>query len=178
MRPEARKPTDTEQKLIILKALGTLGSLTDLQLLNILSESGLMNYFDMMLTLNDLCAQGQCSVRAVYNGREYTLTRAGLEALTLFENKLPQSVRRSIDDTVHASAESVRTQQTCPAEYRQTSRGDYLLTMRVREQGTDMMTVSLNLPDERMAKAVQSRWPDLAPGMYRAFFEEPGEETT
>ncbi len=177
MQSEARKPTDTEQKLIILEVLGSLGSLTDLQLLNILSDSGLMNYFDMMLTLNDLCAQGHCAVRTVYNGREYSLTRAGQEALTLFQNKLPSSVRRSIDDTVRASTEAVQAQQAFPTEYRQTPRGDYLLTMRVREQGTDMMSVSLSLPDENIAKQIQSRWPSLAPGMYRAFFETPGKDT-
>ena len=82
IQPPRRAPDD-EQKLMVLYSLSRLGPCTELQLLQFLFENDLLNYFDMMFALGDLCDRGQ-AVRMKKNaGYLYQVTDAGKEAVTL-----------------------------------------------------------------------------------------------
>ena len=91
LEPPRRAP-DNEQKLIVLCCLNRLGPCTELQLLQFLFEYDLMNYFEMMFALNDLCDRGQAARTKKGAGYLYAVTAAGVEALMLFGGA-PQRVR-------------------------------------------------------------------------------------
>ncbi len=172
-----RKMTATEQKLSILHILHLFGGLSDLKLLQFLTDQKIMNYFDMMFTLNDLCAQGHCSRREVPGGYHYSITPAGEEALDYFGKQVPSSLRDQIFTAYTACKDAYRQAQEYPAEYRQAGRGEYLLSMRIVEKDLELMNVTLSLPDEAMARQIRTRWPDIAEKIYGAFFDirEEGE---
>ena len=175
MADSEHRMTATEHKLAVLTILRLFGGLTDLKLLQFLTEEKLMNYFDMMFALNDLCAHGQCSRKEVPGGYRYTITPAGEEALALFQKTVPFSLRDRIQSAYDRCRDDYRRAQEFPTDIRQTGRGEYQLRMRIMEKDMETMSVSLSLPDESMARRIGEKWPAVAEKIYRSFFENDGE---
>ncbi len=167
MSPEnVRRPTDEEKRLMLLYIIGHAGQLSDMQLLQLLFENDLMNYFDMMLTLNDLVSQGQCVRTPVLGKTLYSLTAAGREALELFSRIIPASVREKLDTVLPYWTERFRTEQEYPASWRQTRRGEYVLDMGINEQNMALLRITLSLPSEDMARTLGEAWPGQAGNVY------------
>ena len=93
IQPPRRAP-DSEQRLMVLYCLARLGPCTELQLLRFLFENDLLNYFDMMFALNDLCDRGQAARIRKDEGFLYQATDAGREALNLFGGRVPNSLQK------------------------------------------------------------------------------------
>ena len=98
IQPPRRTP-ENEQKLMVLYSLARLGPCTELQLLRFLFEHDLLNYFEMMFALNDLCDRGQAARAKKQTGFLYEITDAGQEALSLFGSRVPRSLQALLDET-------------------------------------------------------------------------------
>ena len=171
-----RRPSAEENKLVILLALQSFGKMSDLQLLQYLSCNDLMGYFDMMMALQALCTQGQCVRTDNPFGSDYALTDAGREAIALFGEKVPFSVRERIASGAPLWRERIRAERETPAVYRQNPRGEYELQLSIVEQDMPMLRLSLSLPTEEMAKRFRGRWAEKAAGIYADIFRALGEE--
>lgn len=169
LEPPRRAPDD-EQRLIVLCCLNRLGPCTELQLLQFLFEYDLMNYFDMMFALNDLCDRGQAARTKKGTGWQYAVTVAGTEALALFGGRVPPSVNALLEKEGLAWKQRFRREGQNLAGIRQTDRGEYELTLRVVEQDMDMMTLSFTLPTRDMAQQLADRWKDRASEVYAEIF--------
>ncbi len=169
LEPPRRAPDD-EQKLIVLCCLSRLGPCTELQLLQFLFEYDLMNYFEMMFALNDLCDRGQAARTKKGAGYLYALTAAGEEALMLFGGRVPPSVYALLGKSAADWRQRFRREAQNVAQITQTDRGEYELSMRVVEQDMDMMTITVSLPTQQMAQQLASRWPRKAAKIYAEVF--------
>ena len=171
-----RRAPDSEKRLILLYILSAADRISDLQLLQLLTANGMMNYFDMMMTLADLCAQGQC-VRTEATGRNmYAITPAGREAVELFRREIPASIRTRLDEDMPSWLEEVRSAQAYPVSWRQTKRGEYTLEMGICEKDMDVLRITLSLPGEDIARDLGSRWREKAGDVYRALFDMLGKD--
>ncbi len=161
---------ENEQKLIVLCCLNHLGPCTELQLLQFLFEYDLMNYFEMMFALNDLCDRGQAARTKKGAGYSYTVTAAGLEALELFGSRVPPSVYALLEKDGGEWKRRFRREAQNLSEITQTDRGEYELKLRVVEQDMDMMTLTVTLPTREMAQQLSDRWPRKAAKIYAEVF--------
>ena len=169
LEPPRRAP-DNEQKLIVLCCLNNLGPCTELQLLQFLFEYDLMNYFEMMFALNDLCDRGQAARTKKGAGYSYTVTAAGKEALELFGGRVLPSVYDLLERTGAEWRQRFRREAQNLAEITQTDRGEYELKLRVVEQDMDMMTLTVSLPSREMAQQLSDKWPRKAAKIYAEVF--------
>ena len=169
LEPPRRAPDD-EQKLIVLFCLNCLGPCTELQLLQFLFEYDLMNYFEMMFALNELCDRGQAARTKKGAGYLYAITTAGVEALSLFGNRVPPSVYALLANNGREWKQRFRREAQNLAEITQTDRGEYELKLRVVEQDMDMMTLTVSLPTQQMAQRLADRWPRKASKIYAGVF--------
>ena len=169
LEPPRRAP-DNEQKLIVLCCLNNLGPCTELQLLQFLFEYDLMNYFEMMFALNDLCDRGQAARTKKRTGYLYAITVAGVEALSLFGNRVPPSVYALVLKNGKEWKQRFRREAQNLSEITQTDRGEYELKLRVVEQDMDMMTLTVSLPTREMAQKLSDRWPGKASKIYAEVF--------
>lgn len=169
LEPPRRTPDD-EQRLIVLCCLNALGPCTELQLLQFLFEYDVMNYFEMMFALNDLCDRGQAARTKKGAGYSYAVTAAGAEALLLFGNRVPPSVYTLLKKYGGEWKQRFRREAQNLAEINQTDRGEYALNLRVVEQDMDMMTLSFTLPTRDMARLIADRWPRRAAQIYAEIF--------
>ena len=172
----SKRPPESKQRLLILLILQKLGRMSDMQLLQFLFEHDLMNYFDMMFTLADLCDQGLAIRSDRFDQSFYQLTDAGRQTLSMFENRLPVSQRELLDEHGPAWREKILREQVFMSDYHQTKRGEYELNLRVMEQDMEMMHVTLSLPSEEIAKTMKENWPEKAQQLYAGLFEALGEK--
>lgn len=175
LEPPKRTP-ESKQRLLLLLALDHLGRVSDMQLLQFLFENDLMNYFDMMFTLADLCDQG-LTVRSERLGQSYyELTDAGRETLDMFGNRLPASLREQMDSLTPQWRKRIQIEQEYQSDYHQTKRGEYELHLRVIEQDMEMLHLTLSLPSEEIAKTMKENWPEQAQALYANLFAALGEK--
>ncbi len=162
-----RRAPEPEMRLLLLYTMDKLGVCTDLQLLQFLFEYDLMNYFDLTLTLADLCDQGH-AVRTPYPSHSlYRLTAAGQEALKMFYARIPLSVRQTVDDHAPLWQERIAQEQQYLSAYNQTDRGEFALELQVMEQNMEMMKISLSLPGADVAAQMRKNWPSKAAEIYQ-----------
>ena len=167
LQPPRHAPDD-EQKLIVLCCLTRLGPCTDLQLLQFLFDHDLMNYFDMMFALNDLCDRGQAVRAKKQGGFQYEVTDAGREALRLFGSRVPRSLNALLDEAGDAWQRRFRQEAQSSQEIEKTQRGEYRLTLSVAEQDMELMELALTLPTRELARQIAERWPGKASEIYGA----------
>lgn len=165
LQPPPRAP-EQEQKLIVLQCLRRFGPCTELQLLQFLAEHDVMNYFDMMFALNELCAQGQAARRKARAGYRYELTEAGQEALELFGGRAPRSVMTLLDEKGDAWRARFQREAQSHAKLRQTDTGEYETELEVTEGDTPLMALKLTLPTRELAAGIAEKWPDRAAEIY------------
>ncbi len=175
IEPPRRAP-DNEQKLIVLYCLSQFGPCTELQLLQFLFGNDLMNYFDMMIALSDLCARGQAVRTKKRAGYLYQPTEAGLEALGLFGGRIPASVQSLVSENAPALRERFRQELHSQQQIRQTQRGEYEVSLTAMEQDMDLMRLELTLPTRELASQLAEKWPRKAAEVYETVFRILTEE--
>jgi hypothetical protein len=165
--PERRTP-DPELRLLALYALDKLGPCTDLDLLQFLFELDLMNYFELMLSLSDLCRQGH-AVRVEQEAAwRYEITQAGRDVLSMFESRIPGSKRDLVDTHAPEWKEKIVRQRHCGVEVRQTRRGEYEAQMTLADHDMQLMRLTLTLPSGDMAREMTEKWEKRAGDVYTA----------
>ncbi len=175
IEPPRRTPEE-EQKLVVLDCLKHLGPCTELQLVQFLFEHDLMNYFEMMFALNDLCDRGQAVRAKKETGYAYQLTAAGEEALQLFGNRVPRSLQELLKSKAAAWKQRFRQEAQSRQRIEQTDRGEYVLSLAVMEQERDLMTLNLALPTRELARQMGEKWPQKASEIYAAVIRILSEE--
>ena len=147
-----------EAQLVLLYMLKRLESATDANLLDFLTETGLMNYMDMMPAIGRLVEEG--AVLEAQEGvcRRYTLSPSGEEMLALYEGRIPFSAREKIEANLPEWQAALRAQRDYRADMAQTPRGDYEVSLRMMERGRPVMTPTVNLPSSEIAARMCKRW--------------------
>ena len=161
----ARTP-DTQQRMIVLYALDSLGPCYDQQLTRFFGEYGLMNYFDMMFALLDLCREGQAVRTPRADQSLYGLTASGRETLSLLKGHVPLSVREQIDAVSEEWKQRFSREREYVSRVENTDSGETVLDLYVMDQDKPLLRLGLNLPDEYTARQLQERWPGVAGDVY------------
>ncbi len=163
--PERRTP-DPELRLLSLYTLGSIGPCTDLNLLEFMTEYDLMNYFDLMIALNDLCRQGHAARFEQEAAWRYETTQAGRELLSLFSNRIAGSLRDKVDEHAAEWRERIRRERSTGASVRQTERGEYEVTLSLSDNGTSLVSITLSLPTSELARRMADNWKTQSGGVY------------
>lgn len=162
-----RLTPDPELRLLALYALSRLGPCTDLTLLQFLFEYDLMNYFELMASLTDLCKQGNAVRTEEEAAWRYEITDAGREVLNLFENRIPGSKRETVDAHTEEWLPKIERERERGAVVRQTERGEYAAELTLRDGDMELMRVTLSLPTGEMAQRIADGWRERASGVYQ-----------
>ena len=175
LQPPRRSP-DNEQKLIVLACLDRVGPCTEWQLLQLLTEHDVMNYFDLMISLSDLCSRGQAARSQKAGGHLYELTEAGQEALKLFGGRVPKSVK----EMLRVTGDKWRQRFRQEAQYRhaisRTEQGEYALLLNAQERDAETLQLRFTLPTRELAARMADNWPRHAEEIYGTVIRLLSEE--
>jgi hypothetical protein len=170
-----RRVDETEGKLLALYALDRLGTSTGQQLLQIMADNDIMNYFDLQLILGDLCASGQAARTPHPADCMYELTDAGREALAMFMRRLPNSRMEQIRDSAVAMGVRFQREKQLVARSEQAPGGEYTLTLQVVEERAPVLSLRLSLPTNEMAQRFLKSWESKAGDIYGYIYRTLGE---
>ena len=168
---ERRVIPETENRLVILYALGHLGPATGMQLLQYMVELDLMNYITLQLTLAELEEQRQVARRAHPCGELWEMTEEGRFALESFERRIPQSRRERMARAAATWRPRFRQEQLAPADAVALSDGSACVRLRLLEERAALMDVMLYVPAGQVPTMLENRWHACAQGVYEAVME-------
>ena len=156
-----------EAQLVLLYMLRKLDSATDANLLDFLTEVQLMNYMEIMPALGRLAEESAVTETQEGVCRRYALSPSGDEMLSLYESRIPYSVRETIDMNVPGWQAALRAQRDYQADLAQTPRGDFEVSLRMMERGRPVMTVTVDLPSSEIAARMCKRWQQEGGNVFR-----------
>lgn len=169
LHPPRRTP-DEEQRLVVLYSLQHLAPCNHMQLHRFIAETDLLNYFDMMIALNDLCDKGQ-AVRLMRRvGHQYEVTDSGREVLDLFGNRVPHSLKKLIAETGAAWRARFQEEAQYQHEIVKNEQGGTELILSIIENDADAMRITIPLPTEDLANVLATRWHKIGGDVYGAIF--------
>lgn len=159
----------SDAKLLICYLFSRAGRpLTRLTALEILSEYGLVNYFLFSDAFSSLIALGHLRKEGEYQGEEtYVATDVGRQTASTLETALPLSVR---EKAVRASVRVI-TQQELLEKYRVEIRdvpGGCQITCGIPGEGSELLSVSLFVPDRMQAEEIRENFLKSPAGIYKA----------
>ena len=159
---------EAENRLLILYTLRRLGPVTGMQLLQMMVELDLMNYFTLQLSLADMEAQGQLVQRVHPSGSLWDLTQEGIFALDSFVTRIPASRRSLIDAHLKDYHDRFLQEQLAPADSFTLPTGQVCIRLRLLEKDASLMDLLVCVSPGETPSCLQERWHACAQAVYSA----------
>lgn len=173
-----RKPSDTENKLLLLHAIDRLGAVTAEQLLVFMVENDQMGYIALQLGLAELDDAGLIVRKNHPLGALYALSGKGHDALGMFRKRVPYSRLTLVDEDAANWRQRFKRETQMPATFEKRKDGEYLVHLRLLEHDESLLDLTLNVPTHEIAQLFCNRWIAEASGIYAHLMHTLGEEKT
>ena len=167
---------ETRDKLILLYFLQSSGlKLSEMDLLHVALENEWMNYFDFSRIVAELKEGEMITVERRPQGDFLTLAPKGKEILNHFAERLPLSLRHSIDTYAQGHRVQINRASQHVASYYKRGDNDYLVSMEIADQKEPLMSLSISVPTEEMAKTFVNRWEERADDVFAQVLRSLGD---
>lgn len=166
---------ERDRRLYALLMLRELGSCTHMQLLHFAFENDIMSYFDLSLALTDLVDAGTAARTAHPADSLYVITPAGLEQLSFFASRLPNSKVTLIKESAPPWKERFQREKQFVAKLTQSPSGEYMVHLRLTDGNDTMLSIDIPVPERSLADRMAANWPERAGELYQRMMLELGE---
>ncbi len=153
-----RRPTLTENKLVILSIIDKLGRLSSQQVLRFAVENDIMGYFDMQMALTDMASAKLLSETPSEFGILYEMTPQGRDTYNMFIKSVPYSRRTQIAELAPTWKERFRKESQVLSEWNKSPDGEYIVNLRVHEHGVMLVDIKISVPEKEQAKHLAAAW--------------------
>lgn len=165
--------TLTLYKLIILKMLAQIDfPLTNSQISEFILEKEYTNYFTLQQVLSEMEETGLVSISNNHNSSIYHITDTGIDTLHYFGDKIPDAIRRDIQEYIKDNLADIRDNLSTTADYFPGNEHNFLVRCRVREQDSTLIDLTLSVPTEKQAVSVCNNWKNKSQQVYAYVMEQ------
>lgn len=163
----------TLYKLIVLYMLKKIDfSLTNAQISSFILDKEYTTYFTLQSVLSELTEADLIHQETIQNSSFYTITPEGEETIGFFENKIAKSIRDDIDQYLKENKMQLRNEVSVLADYYRNTAGEFSVRCRVKEKNSDLIDLTLSVPDEPQAKAICRQWQKKCQAVYEYVMKE------
>lgn len=163
----------TLYKLIVLYMLDRIDfSLTNSQISDFILERGYTDYFSLQSVLSELTESELIIQETIHNSSFYRITPEGEETLRFFENKIAPSIREDVRNYLQENKLQLRNDASVLASYYRNSVEEVAVRCRVREKHSDLIDLTVTVPDESQARAICSQWKKKSQKIYEFIMKE------
>jgi len=156
-----------KSKIIILYTINQFSvPLTNQQLTDFILEHDIINYFDLQQFLTDLVDTSMLEYSTSEGENYYVITESGRNTLELFSDRVSQSLRRKINDSVDSKKKSFVIKTNVTADYFKEDDNDYVVHLTVKEGIYTLMDIKVNVVSNRDAKQICENWNKKAQYLY------------
>lgn len=168
MTPDASKL----YKLIILYLLKRTGQeLPNAVLSDFILEHGYTDYFTIQQTLHALTDDRMIDARQTKQTAYYQITKKGLETFDYFGSQLPSDTMCQVDQYLQQHKMSIRETTSVLTDYTRIKPREYLAKTTLRERGSTLLEITLNVPAEKDAVNVCRRFQDKKEEIYQYLYQ-------
>lgn len=170
-----RKPSDTENKLLLLHAIDRLGPVTAEQLLVFMVENEQMGYVSLQLGLAELTDGALIRKKNHPLGALYALTGKGHDALAMFRERIPYSRLSLVDEKASAWRQRFRREKQMLADFRKMDNGEYRVELCLLENEENLLDIAISVPTHAHAQRFCDTWIAKATSVYAHIMHTLGE---
>ncbi len=164
---------DVQIRLIILYALSKLKiSASEDRLQELLVWSNILDYFTMMDFLLDMQNLGMITTVLIEDKTCYDITVKGSETVTMFEDKIPMSIRERIYDGAMQILDNISRGREIVTDIVPIDMKKYLAKCGIYERGTPLLEINLFAGSRKSAQEIQERFKKGAGELYRIILEK------
>ena len=126
---------------------------------NFMLENGYVNFETLAATYEELKANGYVTAREYSDGAVFlSVTKEGNETLFFFRNQLSDKIKAQADAFLQENGYGRTSDQSVTGDYYKASFGGYTVHMCIRENQQILFELNLNVPSEKVARAVLAKW--------------------
>lgn len=159
--------TLTLYKLIILFILNKVDfPLTNNQMTGFILEKEYTNFLNIQQAMSELLDSELISSEIIRNISYFRTTNAGKETLTFFDHDIPDAIKEDVINYLKEKKYELREEVSSLADYYEAKKGEYIAHCFVRENESNIVEVSLNVPTLEEAEAICSHWREKSQEVY------------
>jgi hypothetical protein len=161
-----------ENKLIVLYFINKVNMpVSNLQLIKVILENRLMNYFFLQQSLVELNENGSLSCDLVEEKSFYEITQNGKQALSLLLHMLPAGIRFRIDKTVTAAKSKIKNETLITADFVPESESKFYVECKVNEDNFTLLEIKAAVGTRQDALGICANWKKHSPEIYAEIIE-------
>ena len=149
-------------KLIILKMLEQVEyPLTNSQITEFILDKEYTNYFTVQQALSEMDETGLVNVTTKRNN-----------TLEFFGNKISDAILTDIHNYLEEHKIAIREALSTTADYFVGNNGEYVVRCRVREQDSNLIDLTFQVPSKKQAESACSHWAEKSQNIYATIMKE------
>lgn len=158
---------DNKQKLIALYLLRAAKQpVSREQLITAMVESGSDNYFKVSAQLLELEQNKYIVSVPVFNRQMIAATSLGEEAISIFDNTLPKSLREALDAYIEAHRKEYHLENTSRIESCVLPDGSVSMKLSLIEKEEALFEIHLKLPSVKYEQIAERNWSGASGEIY------------
>lgn len=163
----------TLYKLIVLYMLTRVNfPLTNSQISNFVLDAGYTTYFALQQTFSELIESNLIRSETIRNSSYYYITDAGKETLGYFEHMISKSIQKDIEDYLKKHRLELRDEVSVTSDFYKTTNGDYAVQCKVMERNSNLIDLTLTVPDKEQASSICANWKERCQEIYAYLMKE------
>lgn len=161
-----------ENKLMLLYIFDSIKfPISNNQITEIVLENNLMNYFILQQYISELVAAGFVE-HSVKDGKSrLCITEKGRKVLSLFKSRIGEDKIEGIDAYLTKQSQNIKKEVTVTADYTILNENNYIVDLVAKENDAIMIDVKLNVPSNKQARELCSKWKHDSSELYKKIIE-------
>ena len=155
-------------KLIILYMLDRVDfALTNSQISQFILDKGYTDYFTLQETINELLESGFINSKIIRNVSHYEITKAGHEAMDLFDTKLSDAIKLDILHYFEINKILLKNEVSIYADYAPcNSSAGYDVMCTIKDKNDTILDLKIMLPTRDRAIEICDAWSERSQEIY------------
>ena len=157
----------TLYKLIILYMLNRVAfPLTKAQIVDFVLEKEYTTFLTLQQAISDLTESHMVTTRTIGNRTQLYITDEGKSTLSFFENRISDAIKEDVSLYLKDHRLQIRNEISVTSSYYRSTGGDYEARLVAKERESNLITLTLSVPNEAMAAAICDNWQEKNQEIY------------
>lgn len=156
-----------ENKLLLLYIFDKIKyPISNAQITQIILENSFINYFTLHQYISELLTANFLEYTTENSKQRLFITEKGSKVLSMFQGRLSKGKLEIIDNYLKIHLENIKKEITVTADYTIENKSNYIVSLRAVENGNLLIDLKLNLPSNKQARDLCSKWKNSSSELY------------
>lgn len=157
----------TVKKLIVLYIFKSIDiPLTKNQIINIILENNLIDYFTLQECITELETSDLISIIESNQKPSYILTKSGQQTIDVFEERISTNIKDLIRKYISENKEKIKKETEILSSFYEKSENEYIVNLKVIENQITIIDLTLSVVSAKQAKLIAEKWKSTAHKIY------------